>query len=435
MLKSKRTVVCQMMLLCSLVFVPFSAYAGTISLSPAGGGAFTVLASGFNAPAGFHLFISYDASRLSNPRVVKGSLVSGGMFIANPNVAGSVQLATVSGTPVAGSGAVATITFDQTGDSAGTLSVSGTVIDMAGKNLPVSFSGWSAGDGSTPIDTTATGTTPGTTSNPNTFGNPAGAPTGGSPTATPFMPGGTLTMPSDDSAARERKEVTVQPQSTPQEGRENAVPAPVDSDAAVASEAQATKKKAQGELPRPIQSVLEKFRLFAGEKTPQNLMALFDPEQGATMSQSPTVCIADGRSSVQLLVTKVAGDKAPNFGFNNAHSLSVRQAGDGEWQIEVVPAKGALKASISLLTDGVQQEIPLTVSPQANIDLDKSGTVTEADFQLFLKTRGTDAAPTFDLNGDGKRDYQDDYIFTANYLAMKAGAATAKKEVPAPKRP
>ena len=42
--------------------------------------------------------------------------------------------------------------------------------------------------------------------------------------------------------------------------------------------------------------------------------------------------------------------------------------------------------------------------------------VTEADFQLFLKERGTPSASRFDLNRDGRRDYLDDYIFTANYL-------------------
>jgi len=85
-----------------------------------------------------------------------------------------------------------------------------------------------------------------------------------------------------------------------------------------------------------------------------------------------------------------------------------------------------------MVTEAAQQEIPLTVSPQADVDLDKSGSVTEADFQLFLKTRGTDDAPKFDLNGDGKRDYQDDYIFTANYL-VKAG--NVKKDLPpAPKK-
>ena len=438
MLKLKRTFLCQMMFLCSLVLLPISAYAGTISLAPAGGASFNVLANGFTAPSGFHLVVNYDSARLANPRVVQGSLTTGAMFIANPNVAGSVQFAVVSPRPMQGSGTVATITFDQTGDSAGTLSVSGTVINVSGKNLPVSFSGWSASPGtdSTPTGVAGTETNPSTNPTTNPTTNPSTSPTtnpttspstnptvttGGTSTGFPVT-GGSLTMPSDDAAVRDRREAPAQPQPTQPAGGENAAPPAAGSDAALAPDATVAKKKVQADLPRPVQSVLEKFRLFAGEKTPQNLMALFDPEQGSPFSQSPAICITDGKTSVQVLVTKVSGDKAPNFAFNHAHYQSIKQVGDGEWQIGVLPDKGALNASISMLTDGVQQEIPLTVAPRVNIDLDKSGTVTEADFRLFLKTRGTDAAPKYDLNGDGKRDYQDDYIFTANYLAMKGKA-------------
>jgi hypothetical protein len=176
---------------------------------------------------------------------------------------------------------------------------------------------------------------------------------------------------------------------------------------------------------------LEKFRLFQGEKSPNNFLALFDMGQGIRFSQAPPVCITDGKSSVKVTISKVAGDRAPNFAFNHAKYLSLRQTGEGEWQVEVMPEKGTVRASISMVTETAQQEIPLTVSPQADVDLDKSGAVTEADFQLFLKTRGTDGAPLFDLNGDGKRDYQDDYIFTANYLVK---AVQVKKDIPAPKK-
>ncbi len=73
-------------------------------------------------------------------------------------------------------------------------------------------------------------------------------------------------------------------------------------------------------------------------------------------------------------------------------------------------------------------EIPLTVSPKARVDLIQTDKVSEADFALFLKERGAAGAPKFDLNGDGKRDYLDDYIFTANYLAAqkeKSGKETS----------
>jgi hypothetical protein len=435
MLKIRRIVLCQIIVLCCLAGAPFSAFAagkGKVSLASSNGTVFTVLASGFEAPAGFQLTVTYDPARLSNPRVVQGSLVSGGMFAANPNVAGTLLLIAVHHTAMNGSGTIATITFDASGDSSGTtsLSVSGSAVDVKTAYLPVTFSGWSGsvissnskGDaGSTDITTlTPAGiTTTGTTS--NTSGTP--------------VVGGTLTMPTDDSGARERKDAATQPapvapQPVAQEPRDSgAASGSVEEHAA--PEAPVASKKAPEEPVRSVQSVLEKFRLFPGEKTPAQLVALFDLGQGVPFSQTPPVAIADGKSSVKIVISKVAGDRAPNFAFNHAKYLSLRQTGEGEWQVEVTPEKGAIRASISMVTETAQQEIPLTVTPQAEVDLDKSGTVTEADFQLFLKTRGTESAPAYDLNGDGKRDYLDDYIFTANYLLK---AAKVKTVTPAPKK-
>jgi len=161
MIKLKRTVVFQLMLLCGLLLVPFSAFAAaTISVAPAGNGAFVLQASGLDAPAGMDITVTYDSSRLSNPRVVQGSLTSGAMLASNTGVAGTVRFAVVSTRAMNGSGPIATINFDPVGDSAGTITVKGTVINLAGKTLSVSFSGWTAPAAATVADsTTATDTT------------------------------------------------------------------------------------------------------------------------------------------------------------------------------------------------------------------------------------------------------------------------------------
>jgi hypothetical protein len=157
------------------------------------------------------------------------------------------------------------------------------------------------------------------------------------------------------------------------------------------------------------------------------LVALFKRDSDANFTQSPEIAIADGKTNVLLLITKVAGDKAPNFAFDSAHFVTLRRGGEGEWEVEVKPDKGAVKASVTMLTDGVAQVLPLTVAPRVKVDLDKSGVVTEADFQRFLKERGTASAPKHDLNGDGKRDYLDNYIYTANYLATMEEKGRKKK--------
>jgi hypothetical protein len=71
------------------------------------------------------------------------------------------------------------------------------------------------------------------------------------------------------------------------------------------------------------------------------------------------------------------------------------------------------------------------VAPPAGIDLDGSGKVNEADFTLFLKERGAENAPRFDLNGDGARNYLDDYIFTANFIVQTDLGKNPKGESPA----
>src|SRR6185369_555511 len=116
----------------------------------------------------------------------------------------------------------------------------------------------------------------------------------------------------------------------------------------------------------------EKFRLFSGAKTPESLTALFAVDPGAPFSQVPPICIADGKAVVKVVVPNVFSEKDPNFAFRHASYLSLRQTGEGEWQVEVKPEKGALRSDISMLVDDAQQEIPLTVSPQADVDLDKS---------------------------------------------------------------
>ena len=137
--------------------------------------------------------------------------------------------------------------------------------------------------------------------------------------------------------------------------------------------------------------------------------------------------IADGQTSLKVVISNVNGDKAPNFAFSSARFVSLKRVADGEWEIVVRPEKGVVSPSVSMLSENRLQEFPLTVTPRAEVSLQKPGELAEADFQLFLKDRGTASAPRFDLNGDGRRDYLDEYIFTANYL-VKMKETTGKKK-------
>ncbi|GFO70257.1 hypothetical protein GMLC_38360 [Geomonas limicola] len=415
MFEFKKAVLCQLLLICSLLLsAPAAFAAGSVSIAAAGNGTFNVVASGVPAPHAFHVVVGYDSSLLTVQNVTAGQMASNAIFAYNANVAGSIQIAALSQAGMSGSGVLATITFNQTGSTPGRITVgpgtASAVLDGSlptAKNIPVSYFAWAPSEQQ---DTSTTASTGSTSDKSGTTQTSSGT----------YSVGGTLTMPTDESTAPRKDAPGQQP---PQEGRETSQspPAPA-SEPAAAPEAPVAAKKVEKYQPRTVTSVLEKFRLFTGEKTPEKLSALFAPD--AVFVQTPAIAISDGTSTVTVQITRVPGERAPNFAFSHAKYVSLKQTGEGEWQLELKPDKNAIRAGIVMTVDGVEQEIPLTVLPKVSVDLNKSGGVTEADFAQFLKERGTEKAPKYDLNGDGRRDYQDDYIFTGNYLLQKGAKAS-----------
>jgi hypothetical protein len=186
----------------------------------------------------------------------------------------------------------------------------------------------------------------------------------------------------------------------------------------------------------PNKSVLDRFKDFTGERTAAALTALFAPATPGGFTQTPAIALADGTST---LTVTLAGDPAakddPNFSLIRVRLVSLKRNEDGGWTIEAKPAKGTVAAAVAVSRSNVVTEYPLTVVPPADVktDISQPG-VTDADFALFLKERGTDKEPRFDMNGDGKRDYIDDYIYTANYLLV-AGRAKPQEQGAKPQQP
>jgi len=159
---------------------------------------------------------------------------------------------------------------------------------------------------------------------------------------------------------------------------------------------------------------------YAGERTPAALTALFKPVAGQKVRQEPPVAVSDGESTVSLLVELPLNLKdTPTFSFRNAGMLSLEQAADGSWEIGLLPKKHTLEARITVSFDGGFIIYPLVVSPPIDPALLMLDGSVEAAFSQFLKQQGSDRDPRFDLNGDGRFDYLDDYIFTAHYLAAR----------------
>jgi hypothetical protein len=175
-------------------------------------------------------------------------------------------------------------------------------------------------------------------------------------------------------------------------------------------------------------SVLERFREFKGEKTPQALIALFTSADGR---QDPPIVLSDGKTTVKVVLELHSNAEDNNFLLDGASLISLTKKEGDYWIAELLPEKNTAEATVSVPRNNRWHVAPLTVSPPREAAMGwSSGKPAEADFKLYLylRERGTAKAPRFDLNGDGRCDYVDDYIFAANYLARQktAGKNVAK---------
>ncbi len=164
-------------------------------------------------------------------------------------------------------------------------------------------------------------------------------------------------------------------------------------------------------------SVLERFRTHTGQRTPDDLIRLFyAPGAADTAQQKPRIVLSDGKTPVELTVAiNVTDTTAPNFACIEARLISIKRTETGVWRLAVLPDAGSWKSALLIRKSGSSSTVGLTVAPPlpVNTDLGIKG------FAAYLKNSETDLQQRIDLNGDGKADYQDDYILTANVLAAK----------------
>jgi hypothetical protein len=172
------------------------------------------------------------------------------------------------------------------------------------------------------------------------------------------------------------------------------------------------------------QSVLERFRGYKGEETPEALMALFSAGGEGEGRQDPPLVLSDGKTTLNVVVELNGKDN--NFYLDGASLVSLKNKEKNYWIVELLPKKNALTATIIIPRNDQQHVTPLTVAPPWDVTVyQSSGKSAEADFRRYLKERGTAKSPRFDLNGDGRRDYIDDYIFTANFIVKCDSKAKA----------
>ena len=356
------------------------------------------------------IVLTYDVSTLRSPQVAQGVMISGAYTAVNTNVPGKIVMPIARlAPPINGSGTIATITFVRTGNSPGSiLSLTATLSSVDEKPIPTL----------TQVINPATTTASDSSSEKKETTSQSGSDSTGQQTA----PTG-LVVVTVGGGSPEKKEGARSPSPADVEQQ---VQAPEPAERAkdtIARAAEPAPMKAPEKKYPSHKSVLDRFREYKGARTAKALTALFEQDKKAPFRQEPAVLLPDGAATVKVYFSlDVSAEGTPELAMIAGTLLSLKRDGGkpDAWVAEIRPAKGEGAAQLIVAGSDTALEIPLALAPKVNVDLDKSAKVTAADFSLFLKKRGTQKAPAFDLNADGRRDYIDEYIFTANYLARRA---------------
>lgn len=396
----------------------------TLTISSSGNGGFLLQGVGMEDIAALDITITYDTATLANPRAATGGLISGALMAVNPKAPGTLRMGIITTSPIQGAGVIATLAFDRVGNSPGRIiALKASIADSNGNPLPVQSQVVNPPDESVTAPTT-----------PSNQGAQLGAtvpPAPPTPGAGQRLVIGGGIAPLGDSVltAKAKNEPPASPEASPEPLKEPAV---------VTGETVSYPRRTEQEAQQPYdrnkkrytqKSVLERFREHQGERSAKALISLFDQEPMIGFRQDPRVALSDGKAKVTVIfIAAPSGNNAPEVKVQGAALISLKKDPDNTntWVAEVRPYKGAYSATLVVPQDRVIMEFPLTVAPKYNVDLDKSGKVTEADFKLFLNGRGTAKRSKFDLNNDGRRDYLDDYFFTANYLFARTVISRTK---------
>lgn len=414
----------------SALLVMFSttfALGASVTFTTSASGDYQILGSNMDGVAGIQLNITYDSALLATPTVTQGGLVSGAMLAANTTQPGIIKIAIISTRAFSGSGQIATISFASKKAGGSILSITTNMIDSNGLTITSSSSnpsseaashGFITAPGvpfsqSTQQDSTSTTTT--STTTPSTTSIPT------------YL--GTVSLPSD---LLQRSDQQPAPSSTVPS--KSGVGEPSVSNAAEHTKPlddQISDSKVE-ETPQFIayKGVLERFKLHNGKKDLATMVTLFAKNIVQTVHQEPAILLSDGQNKTTLTVNiPVKTSSSPNFAVNGGKLISFKQDthNTGSWIIEVLPESGSIKTTLSIIAGAEDFEFPLTVAPPIKTAL----TLDDTGWNKFVKEVGTTKTPLHDLNNDGVRDYVDEFIFVANYLAKKT---TPPKPVSTPNK-
>jgi hypothetical protein len=129
---------------------------------------------------------------------------------------------------------------------------------------------------------------------------------------------------------------------------------------------------------------MERFLSSAtGERMPEALSRLIASTGAEEYRQEPPLLITDGSTTVKIVFKRAAisGD-IPHFVIKGAQFSGFSWLQSGELAVDLLPNRGALKASITIIASDEQVEYPLAIAPSLELfDAAAAG----ADMTTFVR--------------------------------------------------
>lgn len=132
-----------------------------------------------------------------------------------------------------------------------------------------------------------------------------------------------------------------------------------------------------------IESVLDRMREFKGEKTREALSALF-VRMDSAFSQEPSILLADGSATARVtLRVPYRKGEAPTFSISGGRCVTARATDNNIWILDIMPARGSMSTSVTVLSGGSMTEYPLTVAPPLNLLDPRSADLVEIEYAVL----------------------------------------------------
>lgn len=421
----------------------------TIAPATANGDVYTVSAAEVQDAAGIDLYVYYDVSALTNPKVTAGSFVSGAMMEANTSTPGLIRVVFISGAFKGTGGQLATITFTKVGKLTGrSIDLKSEITSTAGAKVAALPIIGTAPPQTEPATTAAT-TPPATGGGMSTVFNQAQQQaSGGGMTDiynqaqqqqqqqsgsnlgsvtfsgdSPVMQNPRREEPQRDEPRRVER-VSDAPQEVVQSNTPPAASAPasaVQADA-VKSPTAKSAKDALDSL-KAVEMPVQRFRAFKGARTVKGVAPLFGAGAAGRKDviQVPDIAVSDGKKIVTVKIELAVSGMVPNFSLRGANLKAIRPITDKVWELDALPQKGKFDVHLSVLLGSERVDIPLVVIPPLDpAVIRETQDLSEAGVNALLaKAEPKSGKPPYDMNSDGRQDVIDDYILVGHYLLKK----------------